>query len=63
MKKIYEYEYSVEHKGRKITVQQSAFDSDDAKKRIKEKLPDCKIGKLKKKFQYPHMEGGKKIGN
>lgn len=62
MRKIYEYEFWIEHKGKLKTVQQSAFDSNDAKRRIKDKLPDCKIGKLKKKFQYPHMEGGKKIG-
>lgn len=62
MRKIYEYEFDIEHKGKKKTIQQSAFDLGEAKRRIKDKLPDCKIGKLKRKFQYPHLEGGKKIG-
>lgn len=62
MRKIYEYEFDVEHKGKKQVVQQSAFGVPDAKMRIKSKLPDAKIGKMRKRFTYPHMEGGKKVG-
>jgi hypothetical protein len=61
MKTIKEYEFKAERHGKKFTVQQSGFNQADAKKRIKAKEPDMKIGKQVKTFSYPHLEGGKKV--
>jgi hypothetical protein len=61
VKKISEYEFKAEKKGKKIVVQQSGFNQADAKKRIKSKDPDMKVGKQTRRLQYPHLEGGKKV--
>lgn len=59
-KPIYEYEFSGKHKGKTETIQQSETSKSNAEKRIKAKLKGVTNLKYRKKFAYPHLEGGKK---
>lgn len=59
MKKLYEYNirfYSGKS-GKLIKIQQSAFNFDDAKKRIRAKYPSAGKFKLLKRSGYPHKIG------
>jgi hypothetical protein len=60
-KAIYEYEFSLTIRGKRRTVQQSETSAERAKSRIRSKLPQATNIKLKHKFSYPHLEGGKKV--
>lgn len=68
MKKIYEYEIefqTINKRGKEVKhiVQQSAFSYKDAVRRIKSSLKRSRPFdfKLRKRFTYPHMEGGKRF--
>lgn len=61
MKAIYEYEFDAIKNGKKIVVQQSAYDSHQAVKRIEDKDKDIKVLKLRRRLRYPHTEGGGKV--
>jgi len=57
MKKLYEYNIQLVASGQIIKVQQSAFNYEDAKKRIRVKYPDANEFKLLKRAGYSHKIG------
>lgn len=59
-KPIYEYEFKIKRNGKRETVQQSETSKVNAIKRIKSKLHGITDMEYKRKFKYPHLEGGKK---
>lgn len=59
-KPIYEYEFKITRHGKKETVQQSETTQKKAEARIKRSLKGVTDMKFKRKFKYPHLEGGKK---
>ena len=61
MKTISDYEFYAKKGSKSFVVQQSGFSSEDAKRRIMLKDKCIVIGKLKRKFTYPHVEGGMRI--
>lgn len=60
-RKINEYEFVVDLKGKRKIVQQSAHNQNEAEKRIASALKGAKVIKRKRVLHYPHFEGGRKI--
>ena len=59
MKKLYEYNirFLSGKSGKPVKVQQSAFNFDDAKRRIRTRYPSAGNFKLLKRAGYPHKIG------
>ena len=61
-KTIYEYEFKVTKGGKSFTVQQSETTRVNAVKRIQNKIKGIDKIVFVRKYTYPHLEGGKRMG-
>ena len=60
MKRISEYEFEITRNGKKQIVQQSETNRDRAERAFKKKIKGITCITFKKRFSYPHLEGGRK---